>query len=171
MAQMDLKELVNIVSTAKDQYYNLGQSSITDAEYDAYEAELRARDPGNPVLQKIGSDVRGNKVKLPIPMGSLDQVQEGETVKWIRNQSLEKVDIVATDKLDGNSVLLVYSDNGDLHSAYSRGDGTYGQDVTRHVRRMSGVPLSGVQGIRYIADLMYLPLQTYRSLLYLECTH
>ena len=150
MAQMDLKELVNIVSTAKDQYYNLGQSSITDAEYDAYEAELRARDPGNPVLQKIGSDVRGNKVKLPIPMGSLDQVQEGETVKWIRNQSLEKVDIVATDKLDGNSVLLVYSDNGDLHSAYSRGDGTYGQDVTRHVRRMSGVPLSGVQGIRYI---------------------
>lgn len=146
----EVSQIVSELTAASDLYYNGGDSPLSDSEYDALEARLRQLDPANPYFLTVGSDTRGDKVPLPVSMGSLDQVHEGDTVRWIKGEGLSKVNIVVTDKLDGNSVLLVYSDSGDLHVAYTRGNGTHGQDVTRHVKRFLGVPLRGVIGARFV---------------------
>lgn len=145
-----IAEIVETLQKASDQYYNEGESFLTDAEYDALELELREIDPTNPFLIGVGADVRGDKVRLPFPMGSLDQVYEGETENWIENENLQNEEIVVSDKLDGTSIMLVYGDDGALQIAFSRGNGVEGQDVTRHVRKMKKVPqkISGKMAVR-----------------------
>lgn len=148
--EKNISILVNKLTKAADAYYNTGDTIMSDADYDALEAMLRDLDPDNPYFIGIGSDSRGGKVKLPVTMGSLDQAHEGETSKWVGKESLNDVDMVASDKLDGNSILLVYSDTGNLQIAFTRGNGEYGQDVTRHVKQMASVPQTGVEGIRFV---------------------
>lgn len=145
-----IHKLVKKLTNASEAYYNTGSTIMSDADYDALESKLRSLDPDNPFFLGIGSASRGDKVKLPITMGSLDQVQEGDTVKWIRNEKLSNTDIVAADKLDGNSILLVYNDIGNLQIAFSRGNGIEGQDVTRQVKKMKSVPLTGVKNARFV---------------------
>lgn len=133
-------ELVDILTRASDEYYNDGESFLTDAEYDKLERELRELDPTNEFLLGVGSDVRVDKVKLPFVMPSLDQAYDGDPERWVEDHNLESDFFVVADKLDGTSVMLVYGEDGNLQIAYTRGNGTEGQDVTRHVRRMKKVP-------------------------------
>lgn len=152
--EKNISILVNKLIKASDAYYNTGETTMSDANYDALESLLRDLDPDNPYFIGIGSDTRGGKVKLPVSMGSLDQAHEGDTVKWINNESLNDILMVASDKLDGNALLIVYNDNGDLQIALTRGNGVYGKDVTRHVRQMKNIPKK-VNGIRYaIAEVI-----------------
>lgn len=136
-----IAELVTILRLASDEYYNNGESSITDEEYDVYERELRQLDPTNQFLLGVGSEVRGNKVKLPFVMPSLDQAHDGDIESWVSDHDLQNEKFVVADKLDGSSIMLVYGFDGKLQIAYTRGNGTEGQDVTRHVKRMKKVPL------------------------------
>lgn len=145
-----VQQLIKKLTRASEAYYNTGDIIMSDEDYDALESKLRVLDPDNPFFLGIGSKLRGDKVKLPVTMGSLDQVQEGDTVKWIRNEKLGDTDIVAADKLDGNSILLVYNDAGDLQIAFTRGNGIEGQDVTRQVKKMKSVPLTGVRNARFV---------------------
>ncbi len=160
----DVLTMVTELTEAADAYYNVGDPTMSDADFDALEAQLCALDPANPYFLDIGSTIRGDKVKLPVTMGSLDQVHEGETVRWIKTEKLENVSIVAADKLDGNSILLVYNDHGDLQIAYTRGNGEEGQDVTRHVRQMVNVPKTGVVGVRYVVAEVIMTDATFASI-------
>src|SRR5690606_29740032 len=59
-----------------------------------------------------------------------------ELKKWFGStQSL-----YGSDKLDGNSIALIYDESGDFEAAATRGDGVEGLDITRHVRRMLNRP-------------------------------
>lgn len=135
---LSIPELVAKLTEASDLYYNGvdEESPLTDAEYDALERELRERDPGNKFLIGIGAEVRGSKVELPVPMGGLDQVYEGDTVKWIENSNLKDELIHYADKLDGTSILMIYGEDGKFNAAYSRGKGDEGADLSRHVNSM-----------------------------------
>lgn len=135
-----VSDLVDVLTRAKDEYYNNGESFLSDAEYDALEKELEKLDPTHPLIIGVGSEVRRDKVKIPFQMGSLDQIHENEAESWIKNDKLKDESIVVTSKEDGVSVLLVYGEDGYLQIAFSRGDGTYGQDVTRTVKRINRVP-------------------------------
>ena len=110
------------------------QSMMTDAMFD--EIYKRAKDlyPSNPYFLSVGSEVRTGKIKLPIPLGSMTEVKEGELRNWISPMSMYCV----SAKLDGCSCLLAY-DSGELKIAYSRGDGFNGQDITRTVKQLLGV--------------------------------
>ncbi len=134
----DPDEIVAILADAAEAYENDGDSELTDAEYDALELQLRKLDPTNSFLTAVGSDVRGGKIPLPFKMGSLDQVYEGETAKWISDNNWGNETFVVTNKEDGTSGLLVY--DRDLKIAYSRGNGILGADITRHVSRIKQVP-------------------------------
>ncbi len=136
-----VNELVEALSRASDQYYNQGDSFLTDAEYDALERELRALDPSNTFLLGVGSDIRGAKVRLPYVMPSLDQVYAEDIGQWIADNKLDDEKLIVSDKLDGTSVMLVYNQKGELQIAFTRGNGVEGQDVTRHVRKMRRAPL------------------------------
>lgn len=136
-----LDEMLAVLRAADDAYYNHnGESFITDEEYDTLRLYARGLDPDHSYFLGVGSEVRGGKVKLPYEMGSLDQIYEGEITDWVGNWSLQQHFIIASDKLDGTSALLVYGEDGNLQIAYSRGDGVRGADITRHIRRFKCLP-------------------------------
>ena len=139
--ETEIQELVAVLTKASDRYYNDGESDLSDKQYDTLEQQLREIDPTNEFLLGVGSEVRCDKIKLPFIMPSLDQVHDGGTENWVATHGLENDLFIVADKLDGTSIMLVYGDTGDLQIAYTRGDGTEGQDVTRHVKRMKKAPL------------------------------
>lgn len=130
---IDKNVIVNQLNIARKFYYD-GRPIMTDGEFDKLEATLREIDPSHSYFSTVGAAVRGTKIKHKIPMGSLDQATEDEELtKW---RHTGEGDIIASDKLDGNSIALYYDSNGDFESAVTRGDGVEGLDVTRHFRRM-----------------------------------
>ena len=60
-----------------NQQYRAGQPSISDAEYDKLVDELKTLDPNNQWFQQIEPAIvsERRKVKLPIPMKSLNKVK------------------------------------------------------------------------------------------------
>lgn len=135
---MDVEQLVNDLKKFDEAYFN-STPIIPDSQYDSLKRTLQELDPSNEYLQSVGSSIRGGKVDLPYPMGSLDQIYEGDYRKWIARKDASNSDIVVTEKLDGVSVLLLYS-NGRLTHAYSRGNGIQGADITRHISKIPSVP-------------------------------
>lgn len=134
-------DLLCILRAADDSYYNKdGESFISDEEYDTLRRFAQGLDPNHSYFLGVGSEVRGGKVKLPHPMGSLDQIYEGEIADWIGNWSLQDNFMVLTDKLDGTSAQILYDEDGNLQIAFSRGDGIRGADITRHIRNFESVP-------------------------------
>jgi len=138
--QFETNELIEILQAADDLYYNDNESFLEDFMYDALRRYTEQVAPHHEYFTGIGADVRGGKVKLPYPLGSLDQVHEGEIKGWISDNNLQDEDTVITDKLDGTSAMVIYDTKGDIQIAYSRGNGVEGADITRHVRRISSVP-------------------------------
>lgn len=136
--------LVFILSEASDLFHNgvEDESFLTDAQYDELEKMLKSIDPKNKFLEAVGSDVRGGKIDLPHPMGSLDQVYEGDTIKWIQSNGWEDELFVISDKQDGTSALNCHAKDGELRIAYSRGNGFQGADITRHMKRIKNMPRS-----------------------------
>ena len=128
---------------ARTAYYN-HQPLMSDAAFDALEDELRGLDPQHPYWSEVGAPVNGDwpKATHKIPMGSLDKVQTAEEMQaWHNGCGLHKDDpVMVMDKLDGASIELVYQ-HGRLKQAITRGDGTVGDDITRNVCLMKGVPL------------------------------
>lgn len=133
--------IVKVLESASYVYYNDDltntYSIISDSEYDALEIRLKAINPNHPFLAEVGSDVRGGKVDLPVPMGSLDQVYTGETLKWVRENGWLDELFVLSDKQDGTSALNVYGKGGIFARAYSRGNGFQGADISRHIKEMN----------------------------------
>lgn len=134
----------NLLKTADDTYFNIddvdGDTFIEDQKYDTIKQLVRAMDPTNVYFTGVGSDIRGEKVPLPYPMGSLDQVYDDTISDWLQKHDIETELLCITEKLDGISVLLIYDEGGMLQIAYSRGNGIEGADITRHVRKIQAVP-------------------------------
>jgi DNA ligase (NAD+) len=137
---LEISQIVESLRSWDKAYFNSDNPVVSDSEYDILKERLRTLDPSNPYLLEVGApEVASRKVKLPYPMGSLNQIPQGEIKDWVKKYNLNKQKIILTDKLDGISCLLVYRD-GVLDKAYSRGDGYEGQDITRHVAHVSSVP-------------------------------
>jgi DNA ligase (NAD+) len=122
--------------------YESGTPVMSDADYDSLENELRKLDHKNPLLAQVGSSISSaGKVKHGVPMGSLSKAQSYEDLlKWYK--TLGSVSggcglLIVSDKLDGISIDLRYKD-GSLIQAVTRGDGIYGEDITRNVLAMKG---------------------------------
>ena len=132
------EEIASLLRKAASEYYK-GTPVITDDIFDITRNYLATRDPTNPVLQEVGAPT-GAKVKLPFWMGSLDKIREDPAAleKW---KARFPGKVAVSDKLDGNSALLVYSDSEPGHPRmYSRGDGFQGQDISHIIPFIQGVP-------------------------------
>ena len=137
-------QIATLLRDASSKYYE-GNPVITDDIFDIVKDYLTKEDSSNPVLAEIGAPV-GSKVKLPYWMGSLDKIRDDEKAldKW---KAKHKGNVLISDKLDGNSALLVFS-NGKA-KMYSRGDGFEGQDISHLIPLIQGVPKeSKVNAIR-----------------------
>jgi NAD-dependent DNA ligase len=134
--------IIEGLQQADDIFFNdeVEESPLNDAEYDAIRQYAQRIDPTNVYFAGIGSQVRGGKVKLPHTMGSLNQIYMGDYTKWVEKHAIRDETIVISDKLDGNSSLVVYGKDTKLQIAFSRGDGTHGADITRHISKIHNVP-------------------------------
>lgn len=137
----ELRSLVSELTYANEQYHNGEESQMSDAEYDAKLQRLKTLDPAHVLVTGVGSDVRGDKVTLPFKMGSLDQVYENDTMRWVNQIKGNNENFVLSTKLDGVSCLVVYNEEGNIQIAYSRGNGLTGSDITRHVNKIPNIPL------------------------------
>lgn len=121
---------------AKEAYYK-GEPIMTDSEFDALEVELNRKK--SPVTKIVGYE-SGNslKYKHPSKMLSLEKIKFDEEKFDEKLKSfLDKVKtpcIQTSPKLDGNAVNLIYED-GRYITAFTRGDGQFGVNVTEKVRR------------------------------------
>lgn len=138
--EFPVDKILELLATADELYYNDEESFIDDAQYDALRQYAQRLSPADKYFTGVGSQVRGGKIDLPYKMGSLNQVYQGDYVKWIAQHDLADAEVIISDKLDGASVMVVYDTDGKLQIAYSRGDGEQGADITRHVSKIHNVP-------------------------------
>jgi len=150
--QARANELVDLINKHRAAYYQSNTSLISDAEYDALMRELEKLEAKYPQLitgdsptQSVGGEASQTfqpSVHLE-KMMSLDNVFSMEELDaW-----LDKADggpFLCELKIDGLAINLRY-EKGKLVSAATRGDGTVGEDVTRNVMTVKGIPhqLSG----------------------------
>ena len=117
-----IKEVLEVL----DYHYNNGTALVSDTCYDTLDDYYHSQI--NQPRTKIGAPVPGEKVRLPIHMGSMDKVKPGSS-ELNRYFSEYKNDKCVMDKLDGVSLLLDLTKEGHPR-AFTRGNGTYGKNVT-----------------------------------------
>lgn len=136
---LEFDEILDMLKAADDLYFNEADSFLDDAEYDIARRYAQGLKPAHPFFVNSGSSVRTEgKIKLPHPMGSLDQIYEGGYEKWQRSNLLQREMMIIMDKLDGSSALIKF--NGKFQAGYSKGDGIEGKDISRHLWRIHNVP-------------------------------
>lgn len=146
----NISDIFQKLIEADDAYHNGLPTIMSDSEYDRLKRAAFTEMPEHEYFNRVGSDVRGGKIKLPYVMGSLDQKYDGQEVEqWLRKNNSHNGKVVVSHKLDGVSVMLVYR-NRQFTIAYSRGNGIEGADISRHVKHMGGFVPSYSQFIKGI---------------------
>jgi DNA ligase (NAD+) len=132
-------------------YYVRDAPLISDAEYDAFVAELRQLEEawpqlkqGSPTQQVSGrAEARFARVRHPIPMLSLSNAFTLEDLDRFDQRCREltgrsEVRYHCEPKFDGLSIGLLYRDRRLVWGA-TRGDGVYGEDVTPNLKAIGVV--------------------------------
>ena len=116
--ELTLNQLAN-------KYYN-GESIISDSEWDTLYEWYREKNPSSEFFNLVGSTPLEGKIKLPIYMGSLNKIkpESKEYSKFIS----KAYDLIISEKLDGVSLLVKYHNQS--IQLFTRGNGTYGQNVS-----------------------------------------
>ena len=138
--QARIVELEKLIGEARDAYYNK-TALIPDETYDAWVDELSELDAINRVIISVGAPPVSEwlKVKHDNPMGSLNKVNAlEEMTDWV-NTYAPGESLLVTEKLDGISIHVRFH-GGKLTQAITRGDGHTGEDITRNVSKMKGIP-------------------------------
>lgn len=148
-----IEELRRLLHEHNRRYYIQNDPIISDQEFDALMNELQTLEQRHPELydansptQHVGSDLNGNfeKVKHKYPMLSLSNTyNEHDVASWYdsvkRRLKGESFEICCEIKFDGLAISLIYID-GRLIRGVTRGDGSYGDDVTSNVRTIRSIP-------------------------------
>lgn len=153
-AQQRIAELTARIEQAREEYYVHDAPTLSDAEYDQLERELRALEAENPQLVREDSPTRtvGGQVAAgfaPVEhlqrMLSLDNAFTLEEIDaWAARVTADVGDSASVHyltelKIDGLAIDLVY-ENGELVRGVTRGDGRVGEDVTANVRTIASIP-------------------------------
>ena len=150
--------------------YEEGISVIDDNAYDLLEIICKQRHPRWEIPVGVLTSNQ-NRVRLPYWMGSLDKIflrssepfaftaAQRELERWIskisaRNDTETDTTYILQPKLDGVSCLLDIR-NG-IPTMYTRGDGTYGADITDRLDFINiGLNLSGIKNIAVRGELVF----------------
>ena len=143
-------KIAEILRKASYEYYK-GTPIMSDDIFDIVKDYFQKKNPKHPVLKEIGAPTYGDKVDLPFWMGSLDKIRDNESslTKW---KAKYPGKCVVSEKLDGNSALLVVKDG--RYKLYSRGDGNKGQDISHLLPLIQGIPKSLPDSIAVRGELI-----------------
>lgn len=146
-AEQRVQELVDLINTHRAAYYQSNTSLISDSDYDKLMRELEQLEAKFPQLitgdsptQSVGGEV--STTFSPVThlerMMSLDNVFSDEELdSWLDKAGGGA--FLCELKIDGLAINLRY-EKGKLVSAATRGDGFVGEDVTRNVMTVQGIP-------------------------------
>jgi NAD-dependent DNA ligase len=147
------KDIIALLIAADEAFFNGTESLLKDDIYDIIKDYIRKKYPKDPYLKRVGADV-DNKVLLPYYMGSQNKIKDSEE-EITKYKKQYKGPYIISDKLDGVSCLIVYKrkegvagikNNFDI-KLYTRGNGTYGQDISHLLTYINGFPeLSNIVG-------------------------
>jgi len=124
---MEVRDLVSTLKAAEKAYYR-GKPVMTDSEYDKLRECLVAIDPDNSHLKKVrSSNKRAETFPYGLRLGSMDKVKDEKTLgSWSRKYTGP---YQISDKLDGQSCLLVYHLDGRVQ-LFTSAELTSGTDVS-----------------------------------------
>ncbi|ELC8443538.1 NAD-dependent DNA ligase LigA [Clostridium perfringens] len=158
-----IEELVEELNKYAYEYYVLGNSSVTDKDYDKkyyelvdLEKETGYKLPYSPT-QRVGDVIlpEFKKYTHKARLWSLDKAQtldeirewHNRNVKFVEeynrtsNEELPPLKYILTKKFDGLTINLSYDENGVLVTGATRGTGSIGEDVTAQVKTIKTIPL------------------------------
>ncbi|MFK8041713.1 NAD-dependent DNA ligase LigA [Congregibacter sp.] len=166
MAEDDIKDRVQSLRKQLEdwnhEYYVLDDPSVPDQDYDKALRELQELEGKYPELEDSASPTQRvgaaplsefESVEHPMPMLSLDNAFSDDELGAFLTRVVDRLDVdsipelVAEPKLDGIAVSLIYRE-GILVRAATRGDGSFGEDITLNVRTIGSVPLR-LQGAQW----------------------
>ena len=140
-------QLVDTINQHRAAYYQSNTSLISDADYDKLMRELEQLESKYPELITGDSPtqtVGGEASQTFAPVEHLERMMSLDNVFSIEELDgwLEKTGggpFLCELKIDGLAINLRY-EKGKLVSAATRGDGAVGEDVTRNVMTVKGIP-------------------------------
>ena len=155
--KLKIKELVNILKNSDKAYHDVGEPIITDIQYDLLKQRLKELSPKNAYFKMVGFKPPDKlKVKLPYYLGSQDKIKYDADIKEL-NKWFKKYDkpneYYISEKLDGISCLIVNDLNNDI-KIYTRGDGTYGIDISYIKDYIKTIPKSMPQNFAIRGELL-----------------
>ncbi len=150
-----MHSLSALIKRLNYEYHTLDKPSVSDAEYDQAFNDLVSLEIKYPELKMPDSPtyrVGGKPLDIftsvahKKAMLSLSNGFSEEDIYKFDQRVREAVDLPIVEyecepKFDGLAISIHY-ENGFLKQALTRGDGTYGEDVTENVRTIRNVPLS-----------------------------
>jgi DNA ligase (NAD+) len=155
-AQAELAALAAEIAHHDERYHKLDAPEISDADYDSLVRRNRAIEARFPELvrddspsRRVGAETAEGFAKLRhgVPMLSLDNAFADADFlefcasirRFLRLDPAETLAFVGEPKIDGLSINLTYEDGIFVRGA-TRGDGTEGEDVTRNLLTLRGLP-------------------------------
>ncbi|EGT2191170.1 NAD-dependent DNA ligase LigA [Clostridium perfringens] len=158
-----IEELVEELNKYAYEYYVLGNSSVTDKDYDKkyyelvdLEKETGYKLPYSPT-QRVGDVIlpEFKKYTHKARLWSLDKAQILEEIREWHNRNVKFLEeynrtsdeelpplkYILTKKFDGLTINLSYDENGVLVTGATRGTGAIGEDVTAQVKTIKSIPL------------------------------
>lgn len=156
-AYIRMQYLVEFLNQHQE-YYDKGQSQISDKQWDDFYFELKQLEDNFPSLilpdsptQKIRYEVVSELRKVShdedFPMLSLDKTKEISDIE----DKFGNKQWIAMYKCDGLSCRLIYQ-NGRLLQASTRGNGEVGEDITHNARVVKNIPKHIPHDGRLIVD-------------------
>lgn len=158
-----IEHLVEKLNRYAYEYYVLGESSITDKDYDKQYDELVELEKNSGYIlpysptQRVGDSTLSEfkKYKHKARLWSLDKAQRIEelqdwhnrNIKFIHeynknhHDKLPNIKYIITKKFDGLSINLSYNNQGILVTGATRGTGEVGENVTAQVKTIRSIPL------------------------------
>ena len=138
-----IKELVKLLNSASDIYYNTSDTVMTDFEFDSLLKELSELEKETGFIMttspthNVGYEVKSElkKIKHNHPMLSLSKTKNwNEFIRYFGSK-----DVIGMVKMDGITGSLRYI-NGELVSAETRGNGEIGEDILHNIKTVKTVP-------------------------------
>lgn len=142
-----IDNLRQTIIEANEAYRN-GNAIMSDSDYDKLIDQLKELNPNDELLSLVGIQIldETRKVRLPIEMASMNKIKTVEDINdWSRLKSIPKSTLVViTPKYDGLSLCVEESSE----SAFTRGDGQFGQKSNEHYKLM-GNKLKSSDKVQY----------------------
>jgi DNA ligase (NAD+) len=158
--KQDIETLREVLVFHERKYYIDDNPLISDFEYDQLYKQLVALEETYPDLitpdsptQRVSNDLSGDfpPVQHTVPMLSLDNSYNEDDLndfdtsikKLCGLDSDTSIEYTVEPKYDGGSIALLY-ENDLLVRAATRGNGTFGEEMTPNAKSMSSIPLKAL---------------------------